>query len=78
MTRTELEKYLGKNVKITLFDGDIIKGVLHKTGEEKFKDEPNLYIPRNYYFCTARGLQKPIACLLFRVSHIKSLKEFEE
>ncbi len=72
MTRTELEKYLGKNVKITLFDGDVIIGQLHKTGEGNFKNNPNLYIPRNRYFCILDT--GGISCV-FRVSHIKSLKE---
>lgn len=73
MTRTELEKHLGNRVKITIFDGTIIEGFLHKTGEESFKNNPNLYIPHNYYFCTARGSQKPISCL-FKVSHIRELR----
>lgn len=73
MTRTKLEKYLGKRVEVTLLNGDIIKGILHKTGEESFKNNPNLYIPHNYYFCTARGSQKPIT-YLFKVSHIRELR----
>ena len=46
MKRSELEKYLGQKVEIKLFDGDILKGVLHKTGEEQFKDNLNLYLPQ--------------------------------
>lgn len=42
---------LGKNVEIVIFDGTIIRGVLHKTGDEIFKNEPNYYIPKNYYLC---------------------------
>ena len=38
MKRSELEKYLGKRVTVTLFDGDVISGELHKTGEEAFKN----------------------------------------
>ncbi len=79
MTRSELEKYLGKNVKITLFDGDVVIGKLHKTGEEIFKNNLNLYLPQNRYFCVfdTGGISCVISCL-FRVSHIKNLKEFEE
>lgn len=44
MKREKLEQYLGKKVKITLFDGEVIKGELHKTGEEQFKNDPDLYI----------------------------------
>ena len=35
MKKAKLEEYLGKQVKITLFNKDIITGVLHKTGEEQ-------------------------------------------
>lgn len=69
MKRNDLEKYLGKVVTITLFDNDIITGELHKTGEERFKNDPNLYIPKNLYF-----LINPQS-VLFRSSHVKKLKE---
>ncbi|WP_373220913.1 hypothetical protein [Mediterraneibacter gnavus] len=69
MKRSELEKYLGKTVTITLFDNDVITGELHKTGEEKFKNDPNLYLPQKWYF-----LINPQSCL-FRASHVKRLKE---
>lgn len=68
MKRSELEKYLGKTVTITLFDNDVITGVLHKTGEEQFKYDQNLYIPKNCYFVL------PQSCL-FKCSHVKKLKE---
>ena len=71
MKKSELEKYINKKVEIEIFDGTVIKGELHKTGEEKFKDNPNLYIPRNYYFCT-----EPQSCL-FRSSHIIKLEEIK-
>ena len=67
--RTELERYLGKVITITLFDNDVIVGELHKSGEERFKNDPNLYLPQKRYF-----LINPQSCL-FRVSHIKKLKE---
>ncbi len=76
MTRAELEKHLGNRVKITVFDGTVIEGFLHKTGEESFKNVANLYIPRNLYFCTERQSQEVISCL-FKVSHIKKLKDLE-
>ena len=67
MNRKEFEKNLGKKVKIKLFDNKIIEGELHKTGEEIFKYDPNLYVPRKLYF-----LIKPQSCL-FRVSHVKKI-----
>lgn len=68
MTREQLEKQLGKEVKIQFTDGDIINGYLRKTGENDFKNNPNLYIPKNYYFLTDGGLN--CISFLFRVSHI--------
>ena len=64
MKREKLEKYLGKKVKIKLFDGEMIEGELHKTGEEQFKNEPDLYIRQKMYFCI-----NPQSCL-FRSSHV--------
>ena len=72
MKRSDLEQYLGKIVTITLFDNDVITGELHKTGEEQFKNNPNLYIPRKLYF-----LINPQSCLI-RCSHVKKLKEREK
>lgn len=69
MKRTEIGRYLGKTVTITLFDNEVITGELHKTGEEKFKSDPNLYLPQKRYF-----LINPQSCL-FRCSHVKKLKE---
>ena len=69
MKRSVFEQYLGTTVTITLFDNEVITGELHRTGEEKFKNNPNLYIPRKLYF-----LINPQSCL-FRCSHVKKLKE---
>ena len=69
MTREALEKYLGQKVEIKIFDNTICRGILHKTGEEMFKNNANLYIPRNYYFCTNNNSE--CVSYLFRVSHIK-------
>lgn len=69
MKRSDLEQHLGKTVTITLFDNDVITGELHKTGEKLFKNTPDLYIPKKWYF-----LINPQSCL-FRCSHIKKLKE---
>lgn len=71
MKRNELEKYLGKKVMIKLYDGEILFGELHKTGEELFKHEPNLYIPKDRYFLT------PKCQYLFKSSHVVKVKEKE-
>ena len=70
MRKNEVEKYLGRNVEIVLFDGEKVKGTLHKTGEDCFKYDSNLYIPKNYFFCTNTIGH---SCL-FRASHITSCK----
>ena len=58
-----------------LFDGSVCKGYLHKTGEEQFKRDPNLYWQRNLYFITAEKESMFSNSCLFRTSHVKSIKE---
>jgi len=48
---------------------DVIMEELHKTGEERFKNDSNLYLPQKWYF-----LINP-QTILFRRSHVKKLKE---
>ncbi len=72
MTRIQLEENLRRNVKIRLFDGEVIEGRLRKTGEDDFKNDPNLYIPQNMYFLTDE-LNTCRTCL-FKVSHIQNFK----
>lgn len=72
MTRKELEKNLGRKVRIRLFGGDKIEGILHKTEEERYKNNPNLYLRPRYYFL-ADEAGNCITCL-FRVSHIQNCR----
>ena len=51
MKRSELEKHLGKQVEITKFYGDVVKGELHKTGEETFKHESDFFTSKKLLFC---------------------------
>lgn len=73
MKRVDVEEYLNKNVEITLYDGMVLKGELHKTGEDIFKDNPDLYIRRNYYTLVDTGNPQS---WIFRCSHIKKIKAF--
>jgi len=73
MTREQLERDLGREVALRLCDGTEITGVLRKTGESDFKNDPNLYLPKNYYFVTEKGTNVSKSCL-FRVSHIQNYK----
>lgn len=73
MRRIEFEKYLGKRVKISLFDGEIISGFLHKTMEKGYEKDPNLRYSPNYYFVAeSEGIAPPSSCL-FRVSHVRKI-----
>lgn len=72
MKREHLEKYLGQKVTITLFDGDKMTGELHKTGEEKFKHNADLYCPTKRYFIINGN--KCVGCL-FKSSHVIKFKE---
>lgn len=74
MRREEFETYLGKKVEIKLFDGKVITGVLRKTQDEAFKDNPNLYLPYKYYFLTSVKNSELCASVLFKVSHVKRFK----
>lgn len=71
MNREQLEKYLKKKVRIRLFDREEIEGCLRKSGEDDFKNNPNLFIPKNYYFVVDENLNC-ISCL-FKVSHIQKI-----
>lgn len=73
MKRAELEKYLNQNVSLKLFDDCVYNGELHKTGEEIFKNNANLMIPRNYYFVTTNDINKEIVSCLFRCTHVKKV-----
>ena len=46
MKKSELEKYLHSKVKVRLFNGDILTGVLYKTEERKH--EIDFYVKQNF------------------------------
>ena len=74
MLRAKLEKYLEKRISIRLFDGNVYSGYLYKSGnKERFPNDPNLYVPRNYYFLVDEN-DKLTSCL-FRSSHVVRLLE---
>lgn len=78
INRKIVESYIHKKVEIKLFNEDIFVGELHKTDEEIYKRNPNLYFPKNYYFLEYDNYDifgyKEHSCL-FRSSHIKTIKE---
>lgn len=70
MKKDELERLIGRVVTIILLDGDEITGELHKTGEELFKNNASLYIPRKRYTLIKQDGNN--TCV-FRSSHVKKL-----
>ena len=72
MTRKTLEENLGRKMNIRLHDGAEYTGILHKTGEEKYKNNPNVYYPKNYYFVEDEDTGE-YSCI-FRVSHVQNYK----
>lgn len=69
MTRTEFERYLGRCVTITLFDGTVIEGILHRYiihngNKTKFR-----------YFCTYR--EDRVDNLDFKLSDIKAISRIK-
>ena len=78
MKRKRLETYLGKRIMIILFNEDIFTGYLKKTGSPELKNDPNLYLPKNYYFFTATKESKTCISHLFRCSHVKTVMPLNE
>ena len=72
MTRAELETMLGKEVEVTLVDKTKYTGILRKTRDEAFKDNPNLFYPWKYYFLTDEANQ--CNSTLFRTSYVWKCK----
>ena len=72
MKKSELEKYLHSKVKVRLFNGDILTGVLYKT--EECKHEIDFYTKQNYYVCLLDNGQAD-KNEIFRCSHVDLIKE---
>lgn len=69
MKKVLLDTYLGKKVKIVLFDDTVCEGELHKVGDYFFMNDPSLYIsPR--YFCINSSPQSEY----FKYFHVKEVE----
>ncbi len=75
MKRTDFEKYLNNFIEVKLFDGETIRGCLRKTQDEMFKNDANLYLPKNFYFVTENKNSKICISCLFKTSHVKCVIE---
>lgn len=78
MKRERLETYLGKRIMVVLTNGDIFSGYLRKTRTEEFKEDPNLYLPQNWYFFTETKESRQCNSHLFRCSHVKNVTPLNE
>ena len=65
MKRAELEKYLGKKVKVTMLDNDVLIGILRKT--EEYRE-----LLKSGYYLADDG-ENIVNRLTFRSSHVKKL-----
>ena len=72
MKREKLEQMLGKKVEVTLVDKVKYTGILRKTRDEAFRDNPNLFYQLRYYFLTDEANQ--CNSTLFRVSYVWKCK----
>ena len=75
MRREKLEQMLGKKVEVTLVDKVKYTGILRKTRDEAFRDNPNLFYPLRYYFLTDEANQ--CKSTLFRTSYVWKCKVIE-
>nr|WP_308742086.1 hypothetical protein [uncultured Anaerocolumna sp.] len=76
MKRTDFEKYIGEFVEVELFDGEIIRGCLRKSQDEMFRNDANLYLPKNFYFVTESKNSKTCISCLFKSSHVKYVNKY--
>lgn len=74
MKRQDLEKKLGKMVTVDIGAGRLFNGCLRKCGDERFKNDLNLYIPRNCYFLSSNANAFDCVSWIFRCSHVKKIK----
>ena len=72
MNRKALEENLGRRIKVRLFDGAEYEGYLRKSGDERYRTDPNPYFPTN---CSSLPDDYGVCkTCLFRVSHIQNYK----
>ena len=73
MKRDKLEAYIGKKIKVLLYDGRAYEGCLQKTNTEAVRHNENLYWKHNYYVLLDAGGNSTSP--IFRCSHVTRVKE---
>lgn len=66
MKKNKLEVYLGKKVRVKIFNGNVFEGILKATNDLEFDDI------RNHYYCEG---DRPVR---FRSSHVIKLETIGE
>lgn len=74
--RQQFESLLGKKVKIKLCNKSVLTGELHKTGEEQFKNNSDLYYKPNYYFLLDENGEL-VDRTVFRVASVRKVEVVE-
>ena len=72
--------YEKSRIRTEIFRGkssnrDILTGFLQKTGAERFRNNPDLYLRRGFY-CLTETLESQdcVNFLIFRFSHVQKIK----
>lgn len=73
MKRDNLEQYFDRSVTIRLFNDKEYTGYLRKTHDERFRNDPNLYLPNKLYFLSSGKDKLDCMSCLFRSSHVTKL-----
>lgn len=74
MRRKDLEKHLNEMMTVDIGAGRTFTGCLRKCGDTRFKKDPNLYIPRNFYFLSSNEKSFDCVSWIFRCSHVKKIE----
>lgn len=74
MKRKELEKHLGEMMIVEIGGARTFTGCLRKCGDERFKNEPNLYLLRGLYFLSSNENALDCVSWIFCCSHVKRIK----
>ena len=69
----KLDEFLHKKVRLKIYDGKVLEGILHKTEEDCFKEDWNLCLKRKHYVLTDEDLN--YLPYVFKKSHVVKIEE---
>lgn len=79
MRRKELEQYLGKNVELISFEGEVFQGILYTSYDYFIRRDPDVVDYYKNKYCLSlpkRRFKREV--IVFSAYLIKSIKEIEE